>query len=179
MCNPFTSEILTAKQSFELLKLCDFNFKAKWKLLYRESKHGFASKNFHSKCDGYENTLTIIQANPSSYIFGAFTSTIWDHSNRYKYDKDAFIYSLTNKENLPCKMSILTNKIQNAICCWSILGPSFGNGDIRICEIIGNCSDLGNTFLHPKYKRGTNEAQSFLAGSHHFQVRDIEVYYKV
>jgi hypothetical protein len=40
------------------------------------------------------------------------------------------------------------------------------------------CSDLGGTYKHPQYAQGTNEAQSFLAGSHEFQLDEIEVYQK-
>ena len=37
---------------------------------------------------------------------------------------------------------------------------------------------LGYTYNHPQYAYGTNEAQSFLAGSYDFQLSEIEVYQK-
>jgi hypothetical protein len=37
---------------------------------------------------------------------------------------------------------------------------------------------LGWTYKHPQYAYGTNEAQSFLAGSFNFQLDEIEVYQK-
>ena len=39
-------------------------------------------------------------------------------------------------------------------------------------------SNLGWTYKHPQYAYGTNEAKSFLAGSHKFQLDEIEVYQK-
>jgi hypothetical protein len=39
-------------------------------------------------------------------------------------------------------------------------------------------SNLGSSYKHPKYAQGTNEAQSFLAGSHRFRLDEIEVYQK-
>jgi hypothetical protein len=39
-------------------------------------------------------------------------------------------------------------------------------------------SYLGQTYSHPQYAYGTNEAQSFLAGSFEFQLDEIEVYQK-
>jgi len=37
---------------------------------------------------------------------------------------------------------------------------------------------LGYSYLHPEYGWGTNEAKTFLAGSFHFQLDEIEVYQK-
>ncbi len=61
----FKSSILDVDQSEELLNLCEFNLKEKWSLLYRGSRDGFGAKDFHSKCDGHENTLIIIYNNSS------------------------------------------------------------------------------------------------------------------
>ncbi len=39
-------------------------------------------------------------------------------------------------------------------------------------------SNLGCSYKHPQYAYETNEAKSFLAGSHKFQLDEIEVYQK-
>ena len=39
-------------------------------------------------------------------------------------------------------------------------------------------SDLGYNYKHPQYTAGTNQAQSFLAGSFQFLLSEIEVYKK-
>jgi hypothetical protein len=67
--NRFKSKILTEKQSSELIKLCEFGLKDKFKLLYRASETGFHSSQFHSKCDGKPNTLSILKAN--GFVFGS------------------------------------------------------------------------------------------------------------
>ena len=41
-----------------------------------------------------------------------------------------------------------------------------------------SCSCLGGTYKHPQYAQGTNEAETFLAGSFNFQLDEIEVYRK-
>ncbi len=70
---PFSSEILTdERQSFELVKLCEFSPNDKWSLLYRGTRDGFGAKDFHSRCDGHSNTLTILKAKQSEFIFGGF-----------------------------------------------------------------------------------------------------------
>jgi hypothetical protein len=58
----FNSSILTEDQSHDLIKLCEFSKKDKWSLLFHASRDGFLAKEFHSKCDGHSNTLTIFKA---------------------------------------------------------------------------------------------------------------------
>jgi hypothetical protein len=162
--------------------------------------------------------------------FGGFTTVSWDSSDRYKSDANAFLFSLTNKDNKPVKMNIHSNQHQYlnqhecAIFCHSECGPTFGGGhDISIknttlpiqqytiyqynnttqniynpnttmegssrlgssyslpqyaYRTMNSCSQLGYYYNHPKYEEETNEANSFLAGSHKFQLDEIEVYQK-
>ena len=180
----FKSKILKGQQPSELIKLCEFNSNAQFKLLYRASEHGFDINNFHSKCDGHANTLTILKANGSSFIFGGFTSAKWEShkQGQCKSDPNAFLFSLTNKDNKPCKMKINPNQHQYAIYCHSECGPTFGFNDFEIASNSNtnneSISNLGNFYNHPLYAYGTNEAKSFLAGSNHFQLSEIEVYQK-
>ncbi len=60
-------------------------------------------------------------------------------------------------------------------------GPTFGDGyDIRIAgnanTTMDSRSNLGYSYPHPQYSCGTNEVKTFLAGSHYFQLDEIEVY---
>jgi hypothetical protein len=57
--DPFTSQILTGNQPNELIKLCEFSPNDKWTLLYRGTRDGFGSRDFHSKCDKKSPTLSI------------------------------------------------------------------------------------------------------------------------
>ena len=179
--DPFNSQILIGKKALELFDLCEFTSKDKFKLLYRGSQDGFSAKDFHSKCDGHANTLTIIKAKNSGFIFGAFTSAKWDCSGNYKLDPNAFIFSLKNKEKKPCKLN--TTNAAYSMACSPTCGPIFGYGiDIQINfnsnENI-SYSNLGSVYRHPKYAFGSNEAKSFLAGSHEFKLSEIEVYIKI
>jgi hypothetical protein len=173
--DPFMSQILTGKQPFGLIQLCEFSLKDKWTLLYRGTRDGFGANHFHSKCDGHKNTLTILKAKGSSYIFGGFNSVTWNGSYQYKFDPNAFLFSLTNKDNQPSKMrQINTNQ---SILCHSEYGPTFGGGyDIHICNNAnteaGSYSNLGHSYQHPQPSQG----RSYLAESYHFQLSEIEVY---
>jgi hypothetical protein len=186
---PYMSEIINSQQSVELIKLCEFSPNDKWTLLYRGTRDGFGSSDFHSKCDGHSNTLIVLQAQNSSYIFGGFTTVSWesvraDFFGTWKVDPNAFLFSLTNKENKPMKMSINPNQIHYAINCNYKFGPIFGRGrDLLVCSdsntTSNSHSNLSDTYKHPQYAYRTLEAQEFLAGSNHFRLSEIEVYEKV
>jgi hypothetical protein len=180
--NSLMSQILKGEQQCsDLLKLCEFSPIGKWSLLYRATIDGFGSQDFHSKCDGHSNTLTILKAHDSSYIFGGYTTVAWDGSTIWKTDPNAFLFSLTNKDNKPIKMKIDPNKHQHAIFCHSECGPSFVGGIIiknNANTTMDSYSNLGFIYKHPQYAYETNEAESFLAGSHEFQLDQIEVYQK-
>jgi hypothetical protein len=182
--NSFKGQILTDEQQCsELIDLCEFSPNDKWSLLYRGTRDGFDSDVFHSKCDGHSNTLTLLKAKGSQYIFGGFTTVYWESSaiGIWKSDPNAFLFSLTNKDNTPVKMNIDPDKHEWAIYCDSEYGPTFGS-DIVIRNnsntTIDSYSDLGSDYNHPQYGYGTNEAKTFLAGTEWFQLDEIEVYQK-
>jgi hypothetical protein len=176
--DPFKSQILTGNQPLELIKLCEFSLKNKWRLLYRGSRDGFDADDFHSKCDGHTNTLTIYQASATSFIFGAFASVDWESSyyGYYKTDPNAFLFSLTNEDNKPCKMKINSSQTHQALHCYSDFGPSFGaGGDIVILDnantTMDSYSNLGLTYKHSQHAFETHGVRSFLAGSYYFQLQ--------
>ena len=121
--------------------------------------------------------MIILKAEGSSYIFGGFTSIDWDNTRGFKSDPCAFLFSLTNKDNQPCKMrQINTNK---SILCCSSYGPTFGGGyDIYVCDSAnttpGSYSNLGHSYQHPQPSHG----YSYLAGTNQFKLSEIEVYKK-
>jgi hypothetical protein len=178
----FNSAILGSYRFIDLINLCDFSFEDRWGLLYRASRDGFGSLDFHTKCDGKSPTLTILKAKQTGYIFGGYTSALWDGDEIQKFDRSAFIFSLTNKENLSCKIN--SSNYSNSIFCSTESGPSFGGGDIHITDnsntinLYNSFSDLGVVFNHPRYDYGTDEVKSFFAGSYYFQLEEIEVYQK-
>jgi hypothetical protein len=144
------------------------------------------AKDFHAKCDGHTRTLTLCQAFGSDFIFGGYTNVCWSSSNQYKADLDVFIFSLTNKDQSPCKIRVDSKCVQYAICCHREYGPTFGQGhDIHIANEANRMGDetachsnLCQTYKHHMYKVGSNEALTFLAGSYRFRLSEIEIYTK-
>jgi hypothetical protein len=55
----FKSQILASgQQTLDLIELCKFSLRDKWTLLYRGTRDGFETRDFHSKCDGKSSALT-------------------------------------------------------------------------------------------------------------------------
>ncbi len=177
------SNILTTSEMKDnLISLIQFNHSNTWKLIYQATRDGFGVSTFHSKCDNKPNTLSLIRSTNGN-IFGGYTEQSWSGSGQYKTDRNAFIFSLINKQNKPLKMKC--EKCENAIYgnSYSGHGPTFGGGhDFYISDNSNTNTDsysnLGHSYPHPDYASGSSEAKSFLAGSYNFRVSEIEVYTK-
>ncbi len=164
---------------------------------YRASRDGFSGENFHTKCDGVSNTLTVIKTTNGN-IFGAFAEKAWENGT-HVVDPKAFIISLINKENKPFKAMISSTGPQGncngyggyyyyALNCISSNGPSFGYNNYKDTVDISissnsnanqsSYSNFGYVFKHQDYPAGSARAKAILAGSYTFQTIEIEVFTK-
>lgn len=177
------SKILTVAQKIELMTLCKFSPNQDWRLLYRASEDGFAAAKFHAKCDQKSSTLALIRSS-LGWIFGGYTDAPWDQSNCYKTDSNAFLFSLTNRDNQPCVCPIAAGKESLAVHCSLVCGVRFGGGaDLIVADNSNTNSNsftnLGHTYKHPTYAHASNEIKTFLAGTYNFQVMECEVFQKI
>jgi hypothetical protein len=99
----------------QLFELCGFSQEQKLDLKYRASRDGFKESDFHTKCDGIGNTLTVIKAK-SGNIFGVFTEQEWNSNSEFITDPNAFIFSLINKREKPFKAFCLNEGIYAIFC---------------------------------------------------------------
>ena len=137
----------------------------KFTLLFRASKHGFRSQDFHKRCDNKSNTVTLIKTT-NGRRFGGFTDAQWDQSNNYKSGSNGFIFSLDDK-------AIYYNKNGSYnIYCSSGNGPYFGSGDFYLSD---NCDSS------PSGESSGNSYQTYsknyaLSGYSNFFVKNYEVF---
>ena len=80
--------VIIAKNGFYLCHLKQFLAPAvknisHWKICYRASKHGRYDFIFHQRCNGKNNTLTIIKKD--EYVFGGFTDISWGNKIYFLY----------------------------------------------------------------------------------------------
>ena len=138
----------------------------KYRLIFRASENSYKASNFHSKCDGNNNTLTLVKTK-NGKIFGGFTDAQWDqNSSSYKSGSNGFIFSLDNNE-------IYYNKNSSYnIYGVSGYGPYFGSGDFYIsdnCRTNNSNESMGNSYEN-------NGKKYPLTGYSNFLVEDYEVY---
>jgi hypothetical protein len=162
------SKVLDTNEFKTLNTLCDFNENQRWKLIYRASKDGFESLDFHAKCDTYCNTLVLIKTT-SGCIFGGFASESWDsngHASFFKQDLNAFLFSFKN--NLNRQEKFLIKNPEYAMNCGRTYGPSFGFDLIKI-ENHSNFNSLSSV----------SNKLIFMTGIKEFCVEEIEVFTKI
>ncbi|KAL6612115.1 TLD-domain-containing protein [Neocallimastix sp. 'constans'] len=91
------------------------------KLLFRKTRDGSTTKDFHDKCDNKGNTIVFIETT-TGYKFGGYTELQWDKSETGKKDNSTFIFSLNKRQKYTARND------NYSIFCSKTLGPNFGNG---------------------------------------------------
>jgi hypothetical protein len=73
-----------------------------FKLLWRGSRDGFTAQEFHLRCDGRANTLTLI-SDTDGNVFGGFMPVKWESGNKCKGDDSlrSFLFTLRNPHGVP------------------------------------------------------------------------------
>jgi hypothetical protein len=151
--------------------------KKQFTLLWRGSSDGFRARDFHSRCDGHPNTLTVI-LDTRGNVFGGFTPVEWQSACCFKGDPSlkSFLFTLKNPYNVPARIFALKGKKENeAIYCASDCGPHFG----EIC-VFDNCNrnaisftcNFGTWYTHDSGLAG----YTFFTDSEYFQAKEIEVF---
>ena len=135
------------------------------KLLYRASRDG-DSTQFHSKCDGIENTVTFVKSK-NGRKFGGFANKAFNTSNNWVSDPNCFVFSLLNKE------CYYYNNNGRMIYGSSSYGPLWGAGnDLYMAS--GCLNNTTSTTMQSSFDyKGKSNA---LSGSSNFQAEDYETY---
>ena len=140
------------------------------KLLYRATKDGDSSKEFHNKCDNIKGTLTLVKTK-KAFIFGGYTNEIWNNNGGFfRKDNDAFCFSIDLKKIYKFKKSE-----NSSIKCDKDYGPYFG---VTFFGINNNCLINGgmmNEGLN-KYYEGQEKENEINNGEINFGVEEVEVF---
>jgi hypothetical protein len=167
--------------------LTEFNGKP-FTLLWRGSRDGFRASDFHSRCAGHANTLTLIQDTKGN-IFGGFTPLAWESfvpktltgaAFRPDPSQRSFLFTLKNPRDLaPRRFPLITKQKRPyaAIACSVHLGPHFRNLGIE-----ANCNT--SSYNISDFCLGDNgyandsgvDGETILTGSTRFTVKEIEVF---
>jgi hypothetical protein len=145
--------------------------------LWRGSRDGFGVRDFHSRCDGHANTLTVI-LDTDGNIFGGFTPVDWDSDSGDKADPSlkSFLFTLNNPHNFPARrFALKSDEKHGAIRCGPEYGPHFG--DIGVFD---NCNTTASGDTQSFGCRYTNDTgldgKTLFTNGLAFQVKEIEVF---
>jgi hypothetical protein len=155
----------------------------RFSLLWRGSRDGFKAKEFHRRCNGHANTLTVI-LDTKGNIFGGFTPVEWESRDWHEKADDSlksFLFTLKNPHNIPGKKFALNAKMKHkAIKCDFKTGPRFGGGSYCDICVLNNCnvtvhnhtSNFGSSYINDTGL----DRKIVLTGAEYFQVKEIEVF---
>ncbi|GBC02014.1 hypothetical protein RclHR1_04410007 [Rhizophagus clarus] len=97
-------------------------------LLYRASRNGIDTLQFHNKCNDKGATIVIAKVKGTDRIVGGYNPLMWDSSNSTKSTTDSFIFSFTDKKDISTAIIGRVNYAKYAIYCYRDHGPAFGPG---------------------------------------------------
>jgi hypothetical protein len=152
-----------------------------WQLLYRGTRDGFDSADFHRKCDHQGATVTVVKST-KGFVFGGVTGVPWTSAGGAVATTKAFLFGIrTNGSRDAPDILLPTHNMSEAMFDSLDYGPSFGGK--RDLAIANNAhvstdsqSDLGFTYTLKGIAKGTSTARQYFAGSRHFQLEEIEVF---
>jgi hypothetical protein len=147
-----------------------------WSLIYKATRDGFPSANFHRCCDNQGPTITVIQSTNGGYLFGGYTSASWHSTQTYVNDSNgSFLFTITNPHRIP------PTKYSIKIPAWSVYthvnyGPTFGAGhDLYVSNDSDANKSSSFNFPH-SYNDTTKRGALTFTGQKNFQTNDMEVY---
>jgi hypothetical protein len=111
--------------------LAEFRRK-RFSLLWRGGRDGFGAHDFHRRCDGHANTVTVI-LDTDGNIFGGFTPVEWEYHKGDKVDESlrSFLFTLRNPHNFSAwRFALKAEKKNVAVVCYSDWGPDFWDIDV-------------------------------------------------
>ena len=157
----------------KMLEWCGFT---KMELLFRGSRDGMNSKNFHDKCDNKGQTITLFQ-NQKDNIFGGYTSISWSSDGKWHTDKDCFLFTLTNiYGSEPTKFKNINKG--DEVYHYTNDGPVFGYGpDIACYSDFVNLDSFTN--FPQRFQDVLGKGSSIFSGDSkntYFKIKEIEVF---
>ena len=141
-----------------LKKIYEWSGAKSLELLYRGSRDGMFSKNFHEKCDDKGATITLFR-NDKGNIFGGYLPISWKNTGGYQNENRCFIFTLTNIYNIqPTKF--VSKNIGEEVYFDNRSGPCFYD--------TWNYDDSGirsEAYFGDKYQDTTGKGNSIFTGN--------------
>ena len=168
-----------SKREKELLKIIQDWIKIKkMQLIYRGTRDGESSNDFHNKCDNQGETIVLCK-NEKDNIFGGYSSYPWGKDEKYHSAPDSFLFTLTNIYSInPTKFP--SKNDQYDVYHNSNHGPVFGSGnDLFIYNNFLKCGGL--TYFPTTYEDILGKGKSIFTGKDNnndidFKIKEVEIF---
>ena len=171
--------LLESKREKEfMLKLYEWSGYNKMELIYRGTRDGVYSNNFHTKCDNQGPTITLCK-HEKGYIFGGYSSISWTGQGGYHQAPNSFLFTLTNIHGTePTKFILKNNNDTCSVYHGSNYGAIFGGGhDLYIrSDYINNNT---NCNFPSSYQDSLGKGRSIFTGDnkvYEFKIKEVEVF---
>jgi len=159
----------------KIIEWSEYKYKS-IELIYRGTRDGMTSKDFHNKCDNKGKTICLF-LNDKDNIFGGYSSIPWTSSGGDKTANDCFIFTLTNIYNTePTKFPYAQSR--------SVLhdpdhGPYFGQKyDLGFYTTFNDNSNWSG--FPSSFKDIIGKGKSIFTGdinnNTHFKLKEIEIF---
>ena len=146
--------------------LINKNFSAK--LLFRKTRDGSTTNDFHNKCDNQGITIIFIETT-KGYKFGGYTELEWEKKGCSKRDKSTFIFSLNNKQKYTPRNDNSTINCSNNYCPW------FGSSSHPEIYLQYNTLNKGQSWDNSSDNTFFN-GKKLTNGEEYWDVKELEVF---
>jgi hypothetical protein len=87
--------LLNADRDLPVIETWFNGKKVRLERVYRATEDGFNGNSYHAKCNDKSPLMTVIESEYKR-IFGGFINVKFDSTQKWHYDPDAFLFSLTD-----------------------------------------------------------------------------------
>jgi len=158
-------------------KIIEWSGYKSMELIYRGTRDGMTSKDFHNKCDNKGKTICLF-LNDKDNIFGGYSSIPWTSNGGDKIANDCFIFTLTNIYNTePTKFPYVQNR---SVYHDANYGPYFGQYyDLCFSTTFNDNSNL--SYFPDSYKDIIGKGKSIFTGDINnnnitFKLKEMEIF---
>ena len=156
-------------------KIIEWSGYKSMELIYRGTRDGMTSNDFHNKCDNKGKTICLF-LNEKDNIFGGYSSIPWQNSGRDKTANDCFLFTLTNIYNTePTKFPYVSGR---SVYHDSGYGPYFGYdlGFYTSFDDNSNQSGFPSSYQDILGKGKSIFTVDFNNNNKHYKLKEIEIF---
>ena len=145
----------------------------RFELLYRGSRDGKMAADFHRRCDGKGNTVSVIK-DWYGNVFGGFADKAWGTQPSWVKSEKSFLFSLKSSLGDEVVKFPVDTRDQHSLYHEKNYMCAFGNGDLHVLPGPGNSSiNIGTSYQNPT---SAYSLQYCTGGRPTFKIAEIEVY---